>query len=82
MWNYGMGFGMGWGTWLLMALSTIGFWVLVAYVVRALIQGRPATPAAPSSGAEPLRLLEERLARGEIDAEEYQRTRRLLTDVH
>jgi uncharacterized membrane protein len=31
---------------------------------------------------DPLRLLDERLGRGEIDAEEYQRTRNVLTGAH
>ena len=83
MWGYGMNYGMGWWMWGLMALGTVGFWVVVAYVVRAVIQGRPAAPnptsAGASTGSEPLRLLDERLARGEVDAEEYQRIRNLLS---
>ncbi|EWT07749.1 hypothetical protein N864_23575 [Intrasporangium chromatireducens Q5-1] len=81
MWGHAMSYDMGWWMWVLMALGTLGFWVLVAYVVRAVIQGRPATPSPTSaaSGREPLQLLDERLARGEVDADEYQRTRNLLT---
>ena len=81
MWGYGMGYGMGWWMWALMALGTIGFTVVVAYVVLAVIQGGPTPPAAPTT-MDPLRLLDERLARGEIDAEEYQRTRNVLTGAH
>jgi putative membrane protein len=57
--------------------------LLVAWVVRLVIQGREASDGArrdAAPGAEPLRLLDERLAKGEIDAEEYQRTRRLLIE--
>lgn len=82
MWH-GMTYEMGWWMWVLMALGTLGFWVVVAYVVRAVIHGRSATPpptaTATWTGSEPMRLLDERLARGEVDAEEYQRTRNLLT---
>ncbi len=78
--GYGMGFGMGWGMWVLMVVGVIGFWLLVAYLVRTVIQGRPGTQTPPdSTRPEPLRLLDERLARGEIDLEEYQQIRNGLT---
>jgi putative membrane protein len=65
--------------WVLMLLGTVGFWLLVAYVVRAVVVGRRPDDSASATGAdEPLRLLEERLARGEIDLEEYQRVRNVL----
>ncbi len=80
--GYGMGFGMGWGMWVLMGLGVIGFWLLVAYLVRTVIQGRPGTRTPPdSTRPEPLRLLDERLARGEIDLEEYQQIRNGLTQT-
>lgn len=83
MWGNGMGFGMGWWMWVLIGVGAIGFWLLVAYLVRSVIQGRPAAPTPPeSTGPEPLRLLDERLARGEIDLEEYQRIRNRLTQTH
>lgn len=82
MWNYGMhGAGWGWGMWVLMALGTIAFWVAVAWFVRSLIQDRPRRDAGvPVGGSDALRILDERLARGEIDPEEYQRIRDVLTD--
>lgn len=80
--GYGMGFGMGWGMWILMVVGVIGFWLLVAYLVRTVIQGRPGTRTPPdSTGPEPLRLLDERLARGVIELEEYQRIRNGLTQT-
>lgn len=83
MWGHGMGYGAVWWMWLLMALGTIGFWLLVAYIVRAVIRGPGASqPSATTAATEPLRILDERLARGEIDAEEYQRLRRLLVGGH
>lgn len=79
MWGHGWGYGGGWWMWALMLLGTIGFWLLVAYVVRAVVVGRrPAEDASRAQAEEPLRLLDERLARGEIDLEEYQRVRNVL----
>ena len=84
MWDNGMGYGMGsamgWGMWVLMIVGVIGFWLLVAYLVRTVIQGRPGARTPPdSTGQEPLQMLDERLARGEVDVEEYQRIRNKLT---
>ncbi len=74
------GWTMGWGMWLLVGLGTLGFWVLVAIVVRALvIERRNGSPPAPS---DPLQLLDARLARGEMGVEEYEQRRRLLVDGH
>ncbi|EWT03401.1 hypothetical protein N865_16845 [Intrasporangium oryzae NRRL B-24470] len=81
MWNYGMGWGMGPAMWVILALGTIGFWALVIWVVRELVRARPVTreSSSPEPRDDPLRLLDERLARGEIDTEEYERIRRVLT---
>ncbi len=83
MWGHGWDYGPGWWMWGLMLLGTIGFWLLVAYIVRTVVLGR-RTNEAPSAqtSAEPLRLLDERLARGEIDVEEYERTRDILRHAH
>lgn len=76
MWNSGMGPGM----WLLMGAGTIGFWVLVAMLVRAIFSDR-----SPGAGAtvvpSPLHVLADRLARSEITIEEYEQRRRALTGV-
>lgn len=59
----------GWAGWPVMMIGMAGFWVLVvvlgALVVRA---GRPTNAEAAGSR----QILENRLARGEIDVEEYQ----------
>ena len=69
--GYAMG---GWG-WLLMTLGVLGFWALAAVLVVALLR-RPGPPdqqlpldQQPRPGAE--EILAERLARGELDPEEY-----------
>ena len=83
MWGYGMGAGVGWWMWVVMGLGTIGFWLLVAYLVRTVMDGRfSGRSEMTPTGPEPLRLLDERLARGEIDREEYQRIRDTLIHAH
>lgn len=77
-WNNGVGFGMGWGMWLVMLLGTIGFWLLVAYIVRLVVHGPPHKPDGPVDEPTAMQILDRRLARGEIDADEYQQAKRLL----
>jgi len=57
----------GWTGWLAMMIGMAGFWVLVALLVLLLVR------AARSDAGEvgPRQILETRLARGEIDVEEY-----------
>ena len=70
--------GMGWSGWLVMSLTALAFWVLVVVVVVSLFRGprtaseAPATGSTgrPSDGSADL-ILDERFARGEIDADEY-----------
>ena len=76
---WGNGYAMGWGMWLLIGLGTVGFWVLIAVVVRALMTGNTRSS---TGGSDPLQVLNDRLARGEIDIEEYQYRRRLIVNGH
>ena len=69
--------GMSWWMWVLMGLATIGFWVVVVLAVKDLLWS-PSTDERPPV-EDPLRLLDERFARGEIDAEQYMQAKRLLT---
>lgn len=62
-------------TWLILGL--LALWLLVAFVVRSLVGSR-RTKGEP----DPLALLDLRLARGEITAEEYRRLRRIHTIGH
>lgn len=70
----------GWHLLLMVAMiiGFVGFWVVVALMVRAVIQGGSRAPAPPPAGPDPLHILDERLARGEIDPAEYAERRRLL----
>jgi putative membrane protein len=77
-------YGGGWAWWQagLMWLAMIAFWALLIWAIYALVTGitRRPGPAGPG-GRQPsdaLRILDERLARGEIDTEEYQRLREVL----
>jgi putative membrane protein len=70
----------GWG-YLLMGLTTLAFWILVVAAIILLVRSagagsaggaaRAGPPSAPTPTPE--QILAERLARGEIDIEEYQR---------
>ena len=81
MFWYGNG---GWAWWQagLMWLAMIAFWALLIWVVYALITGVTRRGGEPRRGgsqpADARRILDERLTRGDIDTEEYQRLRDLL----
>lgn len=82
MW-YGWHDGWGWGAWLAMALMMLAFWGLLAALVVWVVRSGWHThthPAPPPEGAKDpaLSILDERFARGEIDAEEYRARRDLL----
>jgi putative membrane protein len=74
----------GWG-WLLMTLSMLSFWALVAVLALALLR-RPGQPdqqrqpdQQPRPGAE--EILAQRLARGELDADEYRQRLQTLQET-
>lgn len=71
-WFYG---DMGWSGWLLMAMTMVAFWALVVYAVVAITRSdRPHD----QRDADPIRILEQRFARGEIDEAEYHRLHDVL----
>jgi len=64
--------GMGWGGWVVMSLTMVAFWALVIVVVLAIFRNdRDSQPWRGPSQRDPEQILDERFARGEIDAEEY-----------
>ena len=72
----------GWGGWLLMTLTMVAFWALVVFGIVALFRGTGGM--GPRDGRLELdarQILDERFARGEIDAEEY-RSRRNVLSTH
>ena len=75
--------GWGPGAWIAMGLMMLAFWGLVAalvvYVVRNLGHHHDEHISAGDAGPDQaLRVLDERFARGEIDADEYTQRRDLL----
>ncbi|WP_169730956.1 SHOCT domain-containing protein [Lentzea kentuckyensis] len=62
---------MGWGGFAMMALSMVVFWGGLAALAIVLLRRFPHTRPAH-------RILDERLAKGEIDTEEFDRLRRAL----
>lgn len=66
----------GWG-WAWMSLMMVGGVLLIALLVLVLLRGS-AQETWPERSDDPLQILEKRLARSEIDVEEYQRRRNLL----
>lgn len=66
------GSGMGWGAWLLMTLTTVGFWALVVVGIVALFRGTGAAgPREREHQYGARQILDARFARGEIDVDEY-----------
>ncbi len=73
-------FGSHWPFWqsALAWLAIVLFWVLVVWVVYVFVRsGRPRTLSRDDS-ADARHILDQRLARGEIDAAEYRRLRDLI----
>ncbi len=76
MHGWGWGYYGGWGSWLgplfmliFTVLVVIGLVLLIRYLVG---QGRPA---GGGGGRQPMDILKERYARGEITREQYERMR-------
>lgn len=81
MWNNGM----GWTGWLFMSLTALAFWALVVFAVVALFKGSGGVTRPTSRGSDdhdPGRILDQRFARGEIDAEEYHARKSVLRSAH
>lgn len=60
---------VAWWGWLMTSLGMLVFWGLLAWGAVVLLRGRGETASADRPG--PQEILDERLARGEIDAREY-----------
>ena len=66
----------------LMWLAMIVFWALLIWLIFILVTGAVGRPKQPGGGEQrgddARRILDERLARGEIDIEEYRRLRNVI----
>jgi putative membrane protein len=67
--------GWGWGGWLLGTVVMIAFWALVVWAIVSATRhsGRGGSDERTAED-----VLDERFARGEIDADEYEQRRRVL----
>jgi len=74
-------YGGHWAFWQagLMWVGMIAFWGLLIWGGYALITNAIRKPHDTEEGSDAVRILDQRLARGEIDAAEYQRLRDLIT---
>lgn len=63
--------GAGWGGWIVMALAMVAFWALVVFAVAAVFRGTQDHTEGVRDPGDPMGILEERFARGEIDEDEY-----------
>ncbi|MFB9180716.1 SHOCT domain-containing protein [Dactylosporangium sucinum] len=65
---------------MLMTLLWIGLVALIVWAVVRLVQDRGGRGPARHHGETPLEILDRRFARGDIDAEAYERTRQTLLE--
>jgi putative membrane protein len=76
MWNWSGG--MHWWGWLLGSIGMVALWGLIIWGIWYLVTGPPRQGGQPRTDGDAKRILDERLARGEISPEEYQRLRDLI----
>ena len=75
------GGGMHWWGWMLGTIGMVAFWGLLIWAVWYLLTGgnrRPDQARPPPPAAR--QMLDERLVRGEIDADQYRYLRDLMTE--
>ena len=77
MWYWGGG--VHWWGWLLGTIGMVAFWGIVIWAIWYFVTAVTRRPEErPQADSDPKRILDERLARGEIDAEEYRHLRDVL----
>ena len=80
MMDGGWGGGMGPGGWTLMIIFWIALIALIGVAIARLFpSAQPGPPSAEPPTQTPRQLLDERLARGDIDVETYERLRKVLS---
>ncbi len=73
MWYWGSG--PHWWGWLLGFFGMVVFWGLLIWAIFAIAHALLGRSTSERREEDPKRILDQRLARGEITPEEYQRTR-------
>lgn len=76
MWYSGSG--MHWWGWLIGAVMMVALWVAIAWGIWYFVTNLTRTSDRGRRPSDAKAILDERLARGEIDAEEYRRLRDLM----
>jgi len=71
MWYWGNG--VHWWGWLLGTIGMVAFWGLIIWAIWYFVTNLTRVPNHDHPPAGARHILDERLARGEIDAEEYRR---------
>jgi putative membrane protein len=74
--------GMGAGGWVLMILAWIALLGLVVWAISRLFPTRSGGDSRGQTAETPEEILDRRLARGEIDTDEYARLRDALISAH
>ena len=76
---------IGWGGWIAMTLMMVAFWGLVIFAVVAIFRGSAREFGGGhiehGEQRDPMQTLDERFARGEIDADEYHARQAVLRDT-
>ena len=67
-----------WEAWLLMAVTLLASWALIAWLVVTAVRAWGHPEHRPSEPHDAQRILDELIARGEITEDEYQRARSVL----
>ena len=68
-----------WTGWIVMAVCMFAFWAVVIYLVAVMFRSdRVVGSGRDGREPDPLRLLETRFARGEIDSDEFAARRQML----
>ncbi|MCR8899017.1 SHOCT domain-containing protein [Gordonia sp. GONU] len=74
---------MAGGGWVMLPVVMVIFWAVVIFGIAALFRtGRHREDSGADRSDDPLQILEDRLAFGEIDAEEYRARRQVLRHRH
>ena len=76
MWYWGGG--VHWWGWLIGLVVMVAFWAVVVWAIWYFVSSLLRRPPRHEEPASAQRILDERLARGEIDAEEYRRLQGVL----
>ena len=71
-----------WTGWIVMAVCMLAFWAVVLYLMATMFRtDRTSGSARTEHESDPLQVLEERFARGDIDSDEFVARRQVLTQT-